>query len=168
MEKKLLYGWMYEFIWIAASCLVAYILLFPVQEEISTALYQFIGICITMVFIYFHFVAFLSRSIILESIWMKLIVFILNIPLFLFVLNKYYEYGRVYDEYNYTLPATMFQHIKSGTELNDVLYIKNLIIFGGVAFLFLIILLELRIVRSIFLSRQLDAVIYKNRKKQQN
>ena len=72
------------------------------------------------------------------------------------MLNQYYAYGRVYDEYNFTLAANVFQHIKSGTDLEDLMYIKKLVTFAGVASMMVIILLEARIVYAIFKLRQLD------------
>ena len=67
----------------------------------------------------------------------------------------------MFDEYNYTLPANVFHRIKSVTELDDLMYIKKLVTFSGVAAMVLIVLLEARIVKAIFKLRQLDKLLYK-------
>ena len=79
-------------------------------------------------------------------------------------MNLYYKFGRAYDEYNYLMPTKVFQHIKSGTELDDLMYIKKLITFSGSASLTVIIFMELTIVYAIFKLRQLDRYINKNSK----
>ena len=76
-------------------------------------------------------------------------------------MNQFYTYGRVYDEYNFTLASNIFQHIKSGTDLDDLTYIKRLVTFSGAASMLVIILLEIRIVYAIFNLRQLDKYINK-------
>ena len=102
----------------------------------------------------------MMRSVLLESIWIKMAFFVINIPLFFYALDQYYTFGKVFDEYNFTLPANIYQHIKSGTELNDLMYIKKLVSFAGFATLALIALFEIRIVLAIFKLRQLDKYIW--------
>ncbi|HQV76842.1 MAG TPA: hypothetical protein PLJ42_01560 [Chitinophagales bacterium] len=163
MNTKMLLAWVYEIIWFIIALVLGYALIMPIKHEISHEFYKYLFASVIFIVIYFHFVAFMSRSILMESIWSKIIVFILNVPLFFYLINKYYEFGKVYDEYNFTLPSTVFQHIKSGTELEDLVYIKNLVTFVGIASITLLFLLQIRIVIAIFKLRQLDKVLYKNK-----
>ena len=164
MKNKLVLDIFYELLWFAFAAIAAYLLILPIKNEISFAFFRYLTCSLFLVFTYFRFVAFMMRSIILENVWIKVLLFIINIPLFFFVLDQYYAFGRVYDEYNYTLAATIFQHIKSGTDLDDLMYIKKLVTFSGAASMMVIILLEARIVYAIFKLRQLDKYI--NRKPQ--
>lgn len=103
----------------------------------------------------------MDYSVLLENIFVKIGLFIINVPLFFYLLKQYYTYSKVFDEYNFTLPANVFQHIKSGTELDDLLYLKQLVTFSGIISLILILILEARIVYAIFKLRQLDKYIFK-------
>lgn len=163
MKNKLLLSLLYESLWFAFAAVAAYLLILPIKNEISQQFFIYLMWSLFLVFTYFRFTAFMMRSILLENIWVKILFFTLNVPLFFVVLDQYYAFGRVYDEYNFTLPSTVFQHIKSGTELDDLMYIKNLVTFAGVASMALIILFEARIVHAIFKLRQLDKVLYKTK-----
>ena len=101
----------------------------------------------------------MQRSVIFRNVFVKILLFVLNIVLFIFVLNQYYSFNNVFDVYNYTLPVNEFQHIKSGTEVDDLLYIKKLTIFSGIVAMILIVLMEMRLVHAFFKYRQLDKYI---------
>ena len=160
MNKKIVFGLLYELLWFLIAALVAYILIWPIRDRISDELFNYLLPTYFLIFTYFRFIAFMQQSILLESIWSKILFFVLNFPLFFFMLNKSFEYGQVADTYIYTLPKTILQHIKSGTELPQVMYVKRLVTIAEATVLTLIILFQLRIVHSIFKFRQLDKVIY--------
>ena len=161
VNNKLFLSIAYEILWFALAAIASYLLIVPARHAISDQFAIYLMWSLFLVFTYFRFTAFMMHSVLLESIWVKVLLFILNVPLFFFVLNQYYTFGRVYDEYNFTAPATVLQHIKSGTELDDLMYIKKLVTFSGVAAMVLIVLLEARIVKAIFKLRQLDKLLYK-------
>lgn len=151
----------YELLWFAFAAIAAYLLILPIKSEISPQFFLYLMWSLFLVFTYFRFIAFMSRSVLLENVFVKILLFIANVPLFFFVLNQFYTYGRVYDEYNFTLASNVFQHIKSGTDLDDLTYIKRLVTFSGAASMLVIVLLEIRIVYAIFKLRQLDKYINK-------
>lgn len=163
MKNKIILELFYELLWFSFSAVLAFLLVMPIKDEISTAFFQYLIASLFLAFTYFRFIAFMMRSVILETIWVKLALFIINIPLFFLVLDQYYVYGKVYDEYNYTLPVSQFQHVHSGTELDDLMYIKKLVTFSGFAALIMIVLFEIRIVHAIFKLRQLDKYLWKDK-----
>lgn len=156
VKNRLLLSILYELLWFSLAAVAAYLLVLPVQSEISQQFFRYLMCSLFLVFTYFRFIAFMGHSILLENVWVKILLFIINIPLFFFVMNQYYSYGRVYDEYNYTLATNIFQHIKSGTDLDDLMYIKKVVTFCGIASMTVITLLEARIIYAIFKLRQLD------------
>lgn len=156
MKNKLVLDIFYELLWFAIAAIAAFLLISPVRPEISNPFYQYLLASIFLIFTYFRFIAFMMRSILLESVWVKIGLFILNIPLFFFVLNRYFHFVDVFDDYNYTLAVGQFQHIRSGTETDDLMYIKKLTVFSGICLMMLILVLEARIVYAIFKLRQLD------------
>jgi hypothetical protein len=162
VKNKLVLGIIYELCWFAFASAAAYLLVLPVMSRISQEFLLYLLGSSFLVFTYFRFTAFLMRSVLLESVWIKMLFFIGNVPLFFLMLNLYFTFGRAFDDYNYTLAAGLFQHIKSGTELDDLMYIKKLVTFCGVASLMVIIVFELRIVHSIFKLRQLDKYLVRN------
>lgn len=163
VKNKLLLSVAFEFLWFAFAAIAAYLLVLPIRSEISDSLFLYMMWSLFVVFSYFRFIAFMSNSILLESVWVKLAIFIANVPFFFFVLDQYYAFGRVFDEYNFTLASNIFQHIKSGTELDDLMYIKKLVTFCGIASMTVIVLLQVRIVYAIFKLRQIDHYLYKKK-----
>lgn len=162
MKNKLALEIVYELGWFAFAAAAAYLLVLPVIPKISQALYGYMYGTLFLIVTYFRFTAFMARSILLENVFVKIILFILNVPLFFYLLNEYYTYGRVFDNYDYTLASNVFQHIKSGTELEDLTYIKKLVTFCGIASLMLVVLLQVRLVYAIFKLRQLDKYLIRN------
>ncbi len=152
----------YELGWFAFAAAAAYLLVLPVIPKISQALYMYMYGALFLIVTYFRFTAFMARSILLENVFVKILLFVINVPLFFYLLNEYYTYGRVFDNYDYTLASNVFQHIKSGTELEDLTYIKKLVTFCGIASLMLVALLQVRIVYAIFKLRQLDKYLVRN------
>jgi hypothetical protein len=159
MNGKLLFDIFYELLWFAIAAVAGYLLISPIRNEISEPFFHYLWASIFLVFTYFRLIAFMMRSLLLQNVFVKVGLFLLNIPLFFFVLNQYFKYIDVFDDYNYTLAANIFQHIRSGTEVADLLYIKKLTVFAGIASMMVIILLEARIVQAIFKLRQLDKYI---------
>lgn len=164
MKNKIILDLVYEILWFAFAAIAAYLFVLPIKDIISFPFFQFLISALFLAFTYFRFIAFMFRSILLESIWVKLLLFVLNVPLFFYMLDQYSTFGKVYDEYNFTLPANQLQPIKSGTELDDLMYIKQVVTFAGFAALVMIILLEIRIVHAIFKLRQLDKYLWKKQK----
>ena len=162
MKNKLVLEIIYELGWFAFAAVAAYLLVLPVVPKISNALYLYMYGTLFLIVTFFRFTAFMSRSVLLENVFVKILLFIINVPLFFYLLNEYYTYGRVFDNYDYTLASNVFQHIKSGTELEDLTYIKKLVTFCGIASLMLVVLLQVRIVYAIFKLRQLDKYLVRN------
>lgn len=156
MKNTVVLKLLFELLWFIFAGIAAYLLILPIKHEISQPFFVYLASMLFLIVTYFRFIAFLTHSIFMDSVWVKIALFVLNIPLFFWALNQYFTFNAVFDEYNYTLPATIFQHIKSGTEVNDLMYIKQLTIFSGIIAMMLIIVLELRIVQAMFRYRQLD------------
>lgn len=163
MKNKMLLSIAYEVLWFAVAAIGAYLLVLPVRADISDALFYYILCSLFFVFTYTRLIAFMSQSILMENVFVKIGLFIVNVPLFFYLMNQYYAFGRVFDEYNYTLASNIFQHIRSGTELDDLMYIKKLVTFSGATSMTVIVLMEARIIYAIFKLRQLDKYIHKNK-----
>lgn len=162
--KQLLLKLAYECIWFAIAAVAASLLIYPVQGRISAEFYRYLWCSIFLVFTYFRFVAFMPRSVILHNVFVKIGLFILNIPLFFFILDRYFKFIAVFDEYDYTLAKNIFQHIHSGTEVDDILYLKKLTVFSGIVAMLLILMMQARIVHAIFKLRQLDQYIFPSKR----
>lgn len=150
---------MYEVLWLVLAAVASAILIYPIYNEISQQFLIYLSWSLFLLFTYIRGILFMQRSIIFRNVFVKIILFIANIILLIFVLNQYYTFNHVFDDYNYTLPANMFQHIKSGTEVDDLMYIKNLTVFSGVVAMVSIVLMEMRLVQAFFKYRQLDKFI---------
>lgn len=159
MQNKILLDVISEALWLIIAAVAAVILIYPIYTEISQEFLIYLSWSLFLIFTYIRGILFMQRSIIFRNVFVKLFLFVLNVVLMIFVLNRYYSFIHVFDDYNYTLPATEFQHIKSGTEVDDLLYIKNLTVFSGIVAMLVIVLMEIRIVQAFFKYRQLDQFI---------
>lgn len=83
VKNKLLLSVAFEFLWFAFAAIAAYLLVLPIRSEISDSLFLYMMWSLFVVFSYFRFIAFMSNSILLESVWVKLAIFIANVPFFL-------------------------------------------------------------------------------------
>lgn len=164
--NKFTLGVVAEVLWFAFAAFAAYLVALPIMPNVSNTLFLYVVFSVFFIITYIRFIAFMSYSILLENVFAKIGLFIINVPLFFYLMNLYYKFGRAYDEYNFTLSAKVFQHIKAGTELDDLMYIKKLITFSGSASLSVIIFMEITIVYAIFKLRQLDKYIKKGSKKE--
>ncbi|MBK6273440.1 MAG: hypothetical protein IPF58_01545 [Saprospirales bacterium] len=159
MKNEILLDLAYEAIWLIVAAVASIILIYPIYTKISQQFLLYLCWSLFLVFTYVRGILFMQRSIIFRNVFVKILLFVLNIVLFIFVLNQYYSFNNVFDVYNYTLPVNEFQHIKSGTEVDDLLYIKKLTIFSGIVAMILIVLMEMRLVHAFFKYRQLDKYI---------
>ncbi|MBP6659772.1 MAG: hypothetical protein KA174_03775 [Chitinophagales bacterium] len=159
MKNEILLDLAYEAIWLIVAAVASIILIYPIYTKISQQFLVYLCWSLFLVFTYVRGILFMQRSIIFRNVFVKILLFVLNIVLFIFVLNQYYSFNNVFDVYNYTLPVNEFQHIKSGTEVDDLLYIKKLTIFSGIVAMILIVLMEMRLVHAFFKYRQLDKYI---------
>ena len=159
MKNEILLDLAYEAIWLIVAAIASIILIYPIYTKISQQFLVYLCWSLFLVFTYVRGILFMQRSIIFRNVFVKILLFVLNIVLFIFVLNQYYSFNNVFDVYNYTLPVNEFQHIKSGTEVDDLLYIKKLTIFSGIVAMILIVLMEMRLVHAFFKYRQLDKYI---------
>ena len=143
MKNEILLDLAYEAIWLIVAAVASIILIYPIYTKISQQFLVYLCWSLFLVFTYVRGILFMQRSIIFRNVFVKILLFVLNIVLFIFVLNQYYSFNNVFDVYNYTLPVNEFQHIKSGTEVDDLLYIKKLTIFSGIVAMILIVLMEM-------------------------
>ncbi len=161
MQKNIITKIVYDLVWFISAIIIAMLFILPINNQISRPFFYYLFGSFFLIVTYFRGIVFMSYSILFSNIWIRLLLLIGNIPLFIFVLRQYYVFIRVFDDYNYTLPITEFQHVLSGTEVEDLLYIKKLAIFAGSILMFMIVLMEMRIIQVIFKERQLDKFIRK-------
>lgn len=166
MNNKTLLQLAYEALWLVFALVAAYVLIMPIRSHITDLFFRYLFVSIFFIVTYFRFTVFMSSSVVMSNIWVKILLFVGNIPLFFFALDQYYTFNAVFDNYIYTLPPDVYQHILSGTEVEELLYIKQLTVFAGVISMVMIILLQMRIVQTIFLQSQLDRLIKKKASKQ--
>jgi hypothetical protein len=161
MQNKVVTEIIYETLWFLLAVVVAAIFIYPIYTKISRPFLIYLICSLFLIVTYFRGIVFMQHSIIFRNVWVQLILFVVNVPFMIFVLRQYFSFIHVFDDYNYTLPPTEFQHILAGTEVDDLLYIKSLTIFAGTILLVMIALMEIRIIHAIFKYRQLDKIIHK-------
>ncbi len=161
MQNKLVTEFIYEILWFLLALVVTAILLSPIYLKVSQPFLIYLICSLFLIVTYFRGIVFMQQSIIFRNVWIRLVLFILNVPFLIFTLRQYFSFIHVFDDYNYTLPPTEFQHILAGTEVDDLLYIKSLTIFAGTMMMILILLMQIRIIQVIFKYRQLDKIINK-------
>ena len=112
VSNKFILGVVAEVLWFAFAAIAAYLVSLPIISVVSSTLFLYVVFSIFFIITYVRFIAFMSYSVLMENVFFKIGLFIVNVPLFFYLMNLYFKFGRAYDEYNYTLPANVFQHIK--------------------------------------------------------
>lgn len=158
-KNEILYSIVFELLWIAFAAILVFVVFSMVRSFISEHFYEFLLGTGFLFITCFRLVVWPYNSVLIRSVWIKLLLFLLNIPLFFYVMHYYSHFMQVFDDYVYDLPDTVFQHIHSGTDIDQILLIKRLTVMTGVGALVVIVLFELRIIWLIFKLRQLDRYI---------
>ena len=156
MKSETFLDIVYEILWLVLAAVASAILIYPIYTKISHEFFVYLCWSLFLVFTYIRGILFMQRSIFFRNIFVRLFLFVANIALLIFVLNQFFTFIHVFDDYNYTLPAQELQHIKSGTEVDDLMYIKQLTIFSGSIAMISVVLMEMRLIQAFFRYRQLD------------
>ena len=73
LKKNLLLGITYEVLWFAFAFAAAYLMVFSIRASISSALYYYIFFSIAFIITYFRFVTFMSYSVLMKSVFVKIV-----------------------------------------------------------------------------------------------
>lgn len=157
--REFTYRLLLEIFWFLFAGIFVFLVLESVRTSVSPAFYRFL-ITSGFIFItYLRLAVFSDDSLLLTSIWVKLLVFFGNIALFFYLMHEFNTFREAFDDYNYTLDETQFQHIRSGTDVDQVLRISRLTVISGIGALVTTVMLNLRVMWMIFRSRQLENLI---------
>lgn len=157
--REFTYRLLLELFWFLFAGVLVFLVLELVRTSVSQPFYRFLFSAGFLFVSYLRLVVWSEQSLLLTSIWVKLLLFFGNIGLFFFLMHEFNTFRQAFDDYNYTLDETQFQHIRSGTDVDQVLRLSRLTVIAGIGALVTTVLLEFRIMWMIFRSRQLERLI---------
>lgn len=157
--REFTYRLLLEVFWFLFAGALVFLVLEGVRTSVSAQFYQFLFASGFLFITYLRLAVWSAYSLLLTSIWVKLLLFFGNIGLFFFMMHEFNTFRQAFDDYNYTLDEQVFQHIRSGTDVDQVLRISRITVIAGIGALVSIVMLELRVVWMIFSSRQLERLV---------
>lgn len=157
--REFTYRLLLEIFWFLFAGVLVFLVLELVRTYISPGFYRFLFVAGFLFITYLRLAVWSDQSLLLTSIWVKLILFFGNIGLFFLLLHEFNTFRQAFDDYNYTLDDTQFQHIRAGTDVDQVLRLSRLTVIAGIGALVTVVLLEFRIMWMIFRSRQLEQLV---------
>lgn len=152
--SKLSYQGLYETLWVLAAFLVTAAACYPLYSMIRTDFFWFVSACSFAGFTYLRWVIFPLHSPLMFSFWFKVVLFFINVPIFLFVLRYFTEALATFDAFDFTYEEKAGQLVNFGLSPEDFNYLKNITILAGTNFLISIALFNLRTIQLIFKWRQ--------------
>lgn len=90
----------------------------------------------------------------LQSFYIKLIIGVLNIPLFFYMLTNFMNTIRQFEDYNYTGIGYSVRDILPGLAGTDYSWLRSTTFFIGIAGMMLIVIMNFRLIYSVFKYRQ--------------
>ncbi len=157
--REFTYRLLLEIFWFLFAGVLVFLVLETVRLSVSAPFYRFLCIAGFLFISYLRLAVWSEQSLLLTGIWVKLLLFFGNIGLFFFLMHEFNTFRQAFDDYNYTLDETKFQHIRSGTDVEQVLRISRLTVIAGIGALVTTVVLEFRIMWMIFRSRQLERLL---------
>lgn len=153
------YQWLFEILWFLLALVLGYTLTFYFQPHISKMFYAYLltGVFITVN--YFRWIVFPEKSALMMNFWFKVVLILINVPLFIWGLNRFIQLTEVFDSFNGTFENIAEVHIKEGIPLQTFLYLKTLTTFIVTSSLMLIVLFLFRSMHIIFKYRQVPQKI---------
>lgn len=141
-------------IWFLAAFIITFALTFRMYESVRSDFFWFLSAVSFAGFTYIRWIIFPEHSPLMFSFWVKMVMFFVNIPLFMLVLRYFTAALEVFDSFNFSYENRTGQLIVFGTPPELIAYIRNLTIFSGSVMLISIVLYQLRTIHLIFKWRQ--------------
>ncbi|NNC94318.1 MAG: hypothetical protein HKN92_02070 [Chitinophagales bacterium] len=143
-----------EAIWWLVTVLSAYVILLPVTSAIHYTFYWFNVLIIFTFITYFRYSVFFKDILIFRNKWVKLIIFLLNIHLFVFILSNLQKFSVVMDSYEIESFANHLKdEISAGEEARLLKYLYREVFIIGIGSLVLVIALNIVIIVNFFTKR---------------
>lgn len=144
----------FEIISIGFTIGLAYLLIYFVKPFLSFDFFR-----TTFIFLFFAIffglkIVFIDRGLI-HFFWIKLIVFLVNLPLFFYLIRTFQYNMQVFDGFEYKIEPGGISEIWPNINLETLFYIKNLYVFGGVFAIISLVLLQFKIIAQIFKKQQI-------------
>jgi hypothetical protein len=153
-EKYQFYRWVYEMTWFLAAFIITFVATFKIFGSVRPDFFWFLSSISFGAFTYIRWIIFPEHSPLMFSFWVKVVMFFVNIPLFMLVLRYFTAALEVFDSFNFSYENRAGQLIAYGTPVELIAYIRDLTIFSGSVMLISIVLYQLRTIHLIFKWRQ--------------
>jgi hypothetical protein len=140
--------------WFLAAFIITFVATFKIFGSVRPDFFWFLSGISFGCFTYIRWIIFPEHSPLMFSFWVKVVMFFVNIPLFMLVLRYFTAALEVFDSFNFSYENRAGQLIAYGTPVELIAYIRDLTIFSGSVMLISIVLYQLRTIHLIFKWRQ--------------
>lgn len=150
----------FEIIGLLLSFAVAFLILSPYKPLLSRDFFYFFFICIFLTTTYFRW-AWLIKHGVMGFFWTKIIIFLLQVPLFFFLIKGFQHYQQAFESFNYTIEINGIPHIQQNIHYKTLEKLGAICYTSGTMAIIGLILVELRIIYSIFKYREVPKSLLK-------
>lgn len=151
----------FEILGLFLSFAIAFLILSPYQALVSKEFFSFFFLCIFLTTTYFRW-AWLIKNGLMGFFWTKLAIFLLQIPLFFFLIKSFQYYQQAFEAFNYTIDINGTQHIQQNIHYKTLDSLRSICYTSGTMVIIGLVLVELRIIYSIFKYREIPTSFIKN------
>ena len=150
MKKTKSLEWLFELLWIIfaaiASIVLCYSLLDTVKREFLLPVLSFCFLSLT----YFRIILFTKENPFIKNIVLRILFFVVNIPLFFAIIIKLQDFFYLFDHYNIEQFLDPNASILAEEGLRIYHTFRAILIASAVSSLLLILILEFKIARYVF------------------
>ena len=143
-----------EFLWIAFIIIATIAVLVPIYKYVAPSILLDVSLFMIVSLLFFRFIIFLKQVFFLQPFAAKLGLVALNIPFFFFILKRYNKLTNLMELYTYEGTSLL----KAGMNYSTYNYLNNLILLSGMGALLLTIILQFRLIFTVFKHKQVPGV----------
>lgn len=150
MKKTKALEWLFEVLWLIfaaiASLVLCYSLLESIKREFLTPVLAFCFLSLT----YFRIILFTNENPFIKNIVLRILFFVVNIPLFFAIIIKLQDFFYLFDHYDIEQFLNSNVSILAEEGLEIYYNFRAVLIASAVSTLLLILILEFKIASYIF------------------
>lgn len=149
MKKTTAFRIFSEILWIVLSAGITLVICWPMLQTIQNEFLYPVMLYVFLALNYFRGILFIKRSIYLQNIVMRILFFIVNIPLFFAIVIQLQDFLYLFDHFDVSQFLRDYQNIDSESALKAYNSFRSILIASAVSTLLLIFVMQIRLIQFI-------------------
>ncbi len=153
--------WIAEALWVIASVILIAFVTWDMYTRVEQFFFYYIIITMFLGVNYLRWIIFPQHSPLMHSFWFKVVIILLNVPIFLLTIKYFMVILEIFDSFDFTQGVVEDNLIEKGASLELIQYIRKLTIASVSTLLISIVIFVFRSLHLIFKWRQLPKYFLK-------